>query len=244
MLQNIKSLYGYKLAALDEDIGHVQDFYFDDKAWTVRYLVAETGSWMSGRQVLLTPNTFGHLDREGRALSVKLTRKQIENSPSIELHKPVSRQYEIEYYHYYGWLPYWNPAAMDGLGDYSVVPGSSTDQIGAQRLHPHRKDKHLRSTLAVTGYAIHATDGGIGSVRGFIIDDKSWAIRDLVVETGHWFSGREILIAPGNIGLISYEDSQVFVNLTKSAIEHTAEYKVTKAGARPSRAAKSRTLIS
>src|SRR5665213_770601 len=100
MLQNIKSLYGCKLAALDGDIGQVKDFYFDDHAWLVRYLVADTESWLRGQQVLLTPHTFGHLDLKGKALSINLTQKRIENSPSIELHKPVSRQYEIEYYRY------------------------------------------------------------------------------------------------------------------------------------------------
>ena len=231
MLQNIKSIYGYKLAALDGDIGHVQDFYFDDKAWTVRYLVVDTGSWLRGRQVLLTPHTFGHLDREGKALSINLTQKRIENSPSIELHKPVSRQYEIEYYRYYGWPAYWNAPAIDGFGGFPVVLAPSKDQIEAQRLHPHRADKHLRSTLAVTGYAIHATDGEIGAVSGFIVDDKSWVVRDLVIETGRWYSGKEVLIASGKIGRISYENSQVLVNLTKSAIQHTAEHEVVKPGA-------------
>ncbi|MEO6992945.1 MAG: PRC-barrel domain-containing protein [Lacunisphaera sp.] len=230
MQHNVKYLYGCKLAALDGDIGHVKDFYFDDKAWVVRYLVADTGSWLSGKQVLLAPPTFGHFNQEEKALSINLTRERIENSPSIERHKPVSRRYEIEYYRYYGWLPYWNPAAMDGLGGYPVDPPPSKNQLSAQHLHPHREDKHLRSTLAVTGYAIHATDGEIGSVSGFMVDDKSWAVRDLVVDTGHWFSSKEVLIAADKIGGISYEDSQVFVNLTKSAIQHVAEPKVVTAG--------------
>lgn len=236
MLENIKSLYGYKLAALDGDIGHVQDFYFEDKAWVVRYLVVDTGSWLSSRQVLLTPHAFGDLDRVGKTLSVNLTRKRIENSPSIEKHRPVSRQHEIDYRQYYGWPVYWNAAAFAEFGDYPVVVAPSEDQIEAQRSHPHREVKHLRSTRAVTGYAIHAADGEIGSVCGFIVDDKTWAIRDLVVEAGHWYSSREVLIASAMIGRISYEDSRVFVNLTKSAIQHTATHKVVKAGAHVARA--------
>ncbi len=232
MRRNINSLYGCKLAALDGDIGQVQDFYFDDQAWVVRYLVADTGSWLSGRQVLLTPLTFGHLDRAGKALPVKLTRKRIENSPSIELHRPVSRQHEIDYHQYYGWPVYW---ALTGFGGYPVVVAPSEDQIEAQRSHPHRENKHLRSTRAVAGYAIHAADGEIGSVRGFIVDDKTWTIRDLVAEAGHWYSGKEVLIASAKIGRISYEDSRVFVNLTKSAIQHTAAHKVVKAGAHDAR---------
>jgi hypothetical protein len=230
MTYNIKYLYGSTLIALDGDIGQVKDFYFDDTAWAIRYLVADTGSWLRGKQVLLTPHTFGHWDREGKALSINLTRRRIENSPSIELHKPVSRQYEIEYYRYYGWLPYWNPEAMDALGGFPVVSAPAQDRITTRRLPPHREDQHLRSTLAVTGYAIHAVDGEIGSVSGFLVDDKSWAVRDLVVNTGHWFSRKEVSIAASKVARISYEDSQVFVSLSKSAIQHIAEHTIATAG--------------
>jgi uncharacterized protein YrrD len=230
MLQKTKELYGNKLNAADGDIGHVKDFYFDDKTWVVRYAVADTGSWLSGRLVLLSPHAFGRWDRAVKTLSVNLTRKQIENSPSIELHKPVSRQYEIDYYQYYGWPAYWNGSAMWGLGGFPVVMPPSKDQMEAQLPHHHRDDKHLQSMKAVTGYAIHATDGEIGSVSGFMVDDKSWAVSELAVEAGHWYSGKEILISSAKIERISYTDSKVFVNLTKAAIQHTADHNVVKAG--------------
>src|SRR5271169_4822536 len=112
MLQSSKQLYGDKLGVSDGEIGHVKDFYFDDKSWAVRYLVADTSSWISGRLVLLAPHAFGSLHQDGKVLLVNLTRKQIENSPSIDTQKPVSRQYEEEYYQYYGWPYYWQG---DGL---------------------------------------------------------------------------------------------------------------------------------
>ena len=231
MLQNIKELYGNKLGASDGDIGHVKDFYFDDKTWVIRYLVADTGSWLSGRLVLVSPHAFGRFDRKGKSLLVNLTRKQIENSPSIESHKPVSRQYEIEYYRYYGWPAYWDGGAMWGLGGFPVVFPPSKDEMEAQQHHHHRDDKHLQSTHAVNGYHIQTADGTIGHVSGFLVDDKSWAIRELVVETGHWYSGKEILISPGKVERISYEESKVFVKLTKAEIQRTEENEVAKAGA-------------
>src|SRR6185436_7844826 len=103
MLRSIKQLYGNKLGASDGDIGHVKDFYFDDQNWAIRYLIADTGSWLPGRQVLLSPYSVLHIDRGEKTLRVNLTRKQIEESPSIESHKTVSRQYEEVYYRYYGW---------------------------------------------------------------------------------------------------------------------------------------------
>jgi hypothetical protein len=97
--------------------------------------------------------------------------------------------------------------------------------------HNQRDDIHLRSTKAVTGYHIHATDGPIGSVSSFMVDGKSWAICKLVVETGHWYAGKEILISPSMIDRISYEDSTVFVNLTKADIQQAAEIEQPNSGA-------------
>jgi uncharacterized protein YrrD len=227
MLQNIKELYDDKLTASDGDIGHVEDFYFDDKTWAIRYLVANTGTWLSGRQVLLSPHAFGHWDRDRKSLLINLTRRQIENSPSIDSHRPVSRQYEEEYYRYYGWPTYWDGGGMWGAGEYPMALPPTKQEIEGHQ-HHHREDKHLRSTHAVTGYHIQANDGTIGHVTGFMVDDKSWAIRELVVESGHWYSGKEILISSSKIERISYDESKVFVKLTKADIQRTVENDIAK----------------
>ena len=143
MLQNIKQLYGDKLAAVDGEIGHVKDFYFDDESWAIRYLVVDTGSWLTGRLVLLTPHAFGKLDQSEKMLHIKLRKKQIEDSPSIESHKPVSRQFEIEYYGYYGWPPYWDGGGMSGMGPIPVALPLLVD-----RIKPHQKHKQDHPELA------------------------------------------------------------------------------------------------
>jgi sporulation protein YlmC with PRC-barrel domain len=226
MLQNIKQLYGDKLAALDGDIGHVKDFYFDDESWVIRYLVADTGSWLTGRLVLLTPHAFGKLDQSEKTFHIKLHKKQIEDSPSIESHKPVSRQFEVEYYGYYGWPPYWDGGGMSGIGPIPVALPLLVDRIKPHQKHKHREDKHLRSTQAISGYHIQTSDGEIGQITDFIIDEKGWTIRDLVIETGHWYSGKEILIPSSKVKQISYEETKVFVSLTKEDIQRTAEKEI------------------
>ncbi len=237
MLQNIKELYGNALAATDGDIGQVKDFYFDDQAWAVRYLVADTGTWLVDQRVLLSPHSFGRLDRDAKTLQVKLTRKQIEDSPSIDTHLPVSRQYEEDYYRYYGLATYWQGNGMWGMTGYPVTPGIPlvvaplTEETKPHHGHNQREDLHLRSTKDMVGYSIQATDGEIGSVSSFMVDDKTWAVGEFVIETGHWFSGKEILISPDKIERISYEDSKVFVKLTLADIKHTAENTVAKSGA-------------
>ena len=228
MLQSIKHLYSETLRALDSEIGHVKDFYFDDTNWAVRYLVADTGSWIAGRQVLLAPHAFGTLHQNAKVLLVNLTRKQIENSPSIETHRPVSRQFEEEYYQYYGWPSYWMGDLTWGISDFPALGrlnGSFQNENPNASGDSHELvDPNLRSTQAMLGYQIQATDGTIGQVSDFIVDDQSWVIHRLIAETGHWLSGKEVLISLNQIDGISYEKSKVLVKLTKEAIRQEPEY--------------------
>jgi sporulation protein YlmC with PRC-barrel domain len=235
MLRSIKQLYGDKLGASDGEIGHVKDFYFDDQNWAVRYLIADTGSWLPGRQVLISPHSLSHLDQAGKVLRVNQTRKQIEDSPSIESQKPVSRQYEEEYYRYYGWPYYWHGDGLWGMSGFPILelptkpfPSESAPANGSQSEHA---DAHLRSTQAVNGYHVQASDGIIGHVCDFMMDDQSWAIRQLVIKTGHRFSGKEVQIPTRKVDRISYEESKVFVNLTKEDVEQNPSHHLAPVGA-------------
>ena len=101
MLSKAKTLEGYKLDSLDGEIGKVKEFYFDDRHWTIRYLVAETGNWLADRQVLISPYALAAVNKEAKNIAVDLTKKQIEDSPSLDSDKPVSRQFEQAYYGHY-----------------------------------------------------------------------------------------------------------------------------------------------
>jgi hypothetical protein len=235
MMQSLKQLYGNKLGASDGEIGHVKDFYFDDQNWAVRYLVADTGSWLTGRQVLLSPHAITGVYQPGKLLLLKYTKKQIEDSPSIETHQPVSRQYEADYYQYYGWPNYWQgdglwgttgfPMVVTPVNPFQAKPGKAATP------HPKGADAHLRSTQAVNGYHIKATDGLAGHVSDFMMDERSWAIHELVVKTGHRLSGKEVRIQVGKVARISYEESTVFVNLTAAAVEQSPAHGVAETAA-------------
>jgi len=233
MLHSTKQLLGKKLGTSEGEIGHVKDFYFDDQNWVVRYVVANTASWLTGRLVLLSPHAFGSFLQDDDCLFVNLTREQIKNSPAIELHKPVSRQYEEQYYRYYGWPAYWEGNGIGmGYGFPEVPPlmMNPSLQQNNEILRDENVDPHLRSTKALNGYHIHTSDGTIGHVTDFIMDDKSWEIRHIIVKTGGWFSGKEIAISPKMIDRISYEESSVFVNLTMKSILEAPEYHVPAIG--------------
>lgn len=223
MLISTKDLNGIRIAATDGEIGRIKDFYFDDLNWVVRYLVVDTGTWLTGRLVLLSPHALGRFDQSAGVLHMNLSKAQIEKSPPIESHLPVSRQYEVEYYRYYGWPTYWDGGAMWGMGGFPVIVPPSKSEIADRKLVYHRDEKHLQSIQSIAGYAIQTADGAIGNVLALMVDDRSWTVKDVVVEAGHWYSGKEILIPSDKVLRIAYEESKVYVSLTKEDIKRTSD---------------------
>ena len=231
MLQSIKQLYGNKLGAAAADIGQVKDLYFDDHHWAIRYVVVDTGHWLSDRQVLISPHAFGSINTAGMAMLVNLTRKQIEDSPSIDTHKPVSRQYEEEYHRYYGWPNYWEGdgiwGGMRGFPVQDLPPKfGSVEPPAATGPKAARPDAHMRSTQAVNGYHLQATDGIVGHVYDFLMDDKSWVIQQLVIKIGHRFTGKDVQVPVSKVNHISYDESKVFMKMTTDEVERSPEYRL------------------
>jgi hypothetical protein len=242
MLRGVKGLHGSTLHALDGEIGRVDEILFDDEHWTVRYLIVHTGSWLFGQKVLISPMAFGHQDWEQKRLNVNLTREQIKNSPGVETDKPVSRQWETDYYTYYGWPYYWG--GMGGMGGGGGVGGigggwgsywypgallahplgNAELQQDADKRSPDSHDDHLRSTKAVTGYGISATDGHLGHIEDFIVDDETWKLCYLAVDTRDWWPGKKVLIPPDWISQVNWPERSVTVNVTRAQVRNAPEW--------------------
>jgi hypothetical protein len=222
MLNKAKTLQGYKLSSLDGEIGTVKEFYFDDRYWTIRYLVAATGNWLMDRQVLISPYAIVVVNTEEQHIAIDLTKKQIEDSPPLESDKPVSRQFEQAYYGYYGW-----PSYSDGAYMWGYYPSIVRDREKWRAFAEAEKaswDRNLRSTNYVSGHHIQAADGEIGHVEDFVIDDETWAIRYLIIDTRNWWPGKKVLISPQWIERVSWDESKVFVNLARETVKQSPEY--------------------
>jgi uncharacterized protein YrrD len=221
MLVKAKELSGYKLDSLNGEIGEVQEFYFDDKYWTIRYLVANSGNWLTGRQVLISPYALVSVQPNTKQISINLSKNQIEESPSLDSDKPVSKQFESSYYGYYGWPMYWGGPYMWGAYSYLARDREEwLETTGREEVW----DPNLRSTREVTGYHIQAVDGEIGHVEDFIIDDETWAIRYLVIDTKNWWPGERLLVSPRWIDRVSWSDRKVFIDLSREALKHSPKY--------------------
>ena len=231
MKRSIKSLEGYSLKETDGEIGEVDEFYFDDVSWTIRYLVVKTGNWLSGRKVLISPAALLQPDWENEDFPVNLTKEQIKNSPDIDTDKPVSRQHEEELSSYYTWDTYWGDDAH-GAGIFGAMPSQLYEsEIGDPESFDRsfveeqgNNDPHLQSTDAVEGYSIHATDGEIGKVVDYIVDDTNWKIDYLVVDTGNWLNSKKVLLSTNWITNVKWDNELVIVSVSTDKVKNSPDY--------------------
>ena len=229
MKHNVENLVGFSMIETDGEIGKVEEFYFDDQSWTIRYLIVKTGNWFSQKKVLISPRVLNQPDWESQQFPVSLTKNQIENSPDIDTDKPVSRQNEEALSTYYTWDNYWGDDAH-GAGIFGAMPSDlyESDMVTAPQNEEYTPDPnantHLRSTNEVKGYTIHATDDEIGKVIDYIIDDTNWKINYLVVECGSWLSSKKVLLSTQKITEVNWENKAVMVNISTEQVKNSPEY--------------------
>ena len=235
MLRHTSEIDGYAIGAADGPIGSITDFLFDDVTWLVRWLVVDTGEFLSGRKVLLPPSALRHVNHLGRQLSVTLAKQQVKDSPGTTADEPVSSQMETDLYDHYGWSPYWSTGFY--MGGYGYAGGlfapsalgfharEREDEV-ARRTHG---DKHLRSVREVTGYHIHARDGEIGHVADFLLEDGDWSIHYLVVDTRNWWPGKKVLISPRSIESTDWSTRTVNLDVDRRKVKESPAYDGSKA---------------
>jgi hypothetical protein len=225
MLRSLKDLERYTVSATDGDIGSVVNFLLDDEHWTVRYLVAETGAFFDGRRVLISPISFRQAEWVDRRFHLALTKDKIKNSPGVDVDEPVSRQHERELYRYYGYPYYWGYVGPWGKGKYPGLLAASTwDEQPAEHSDEATGDVHLRSAKEVRGYRIQGSDEAIGHVEDFIVDDETWEVRYLVIDTSNWWFGKKVLLAPRWASRVSWGEMKVYVDLSRQAIKDAPEW--------------------
>jgi PRC-barrel domain len=240
MLWDASAIDGYAIEASDGRLGSVSDLLFEDLGWVIRWLVVDTGNWLSGRKVLLPLSALGQPDRAVRQFPVKLTMQQVKDSPDVATDKPVSRQIEAHVYDYYGWNPYWggslfpmsNAMATPFAAPATATPFAAPRQLseaeprdpGSAGAQPNEGDPHLRSIAAVIGHHIHATDGEIGHVEDFLIDDAGWRIRYIKVDTRNWWPGERVLISPRSVREIDWADRLIHLDVNRQKVKGSPPY--------------------
>jgi sporulation protein YlmC with PRC-barrel domain len=219
MLRSLKDLERYTVEATDGDVGRIVDFLMDDKQWVVRYLVVETGSFFKQKEVLISPISFRDPDWETRHFNLALTKAKVQGSPDVDLHKPVSRQHEQAFYQYYGYPDYWGDFGLWGVSDVPFLMQNALREEKRAEAKLPPGDVHLRSANEVRGYHVHGSDKDVGHVQDFIVDDQTWALSYLVVNTSEWWLGNQVLIAPHWASRVSWTQREVHVDLSRQKVK-------------------------
>jgi uncharacterized protein YrrD len=229
MLHSTRKLKGCAVAATDGEIGKIDDVYFDDQKWAIRYFVVDTGGWLTGRKVLISPISVREVDWRNRSVHVALTRRQIKDSPGIDTEQPVSRRQEAEFFRHYDYPLYWTGPLLWGFGAFPPLGGllhtdsASTAETATSAEHDHA-DSHLRSNAEVIGYEIQETNGSLGHVDDFLFNERDWSIRFMIVDTGHWWPGKHVLLSPQLIRDVNWPSRHVIVDATREAVQGSPEY--------------------
>ena len=223
MLHLAHKITGASVRGVDGEIGTLEDFYFEEDRWTVRYLLVDTGKWFSGKRVLISPMSVPDgWGREGVRLT--LTKDQVWNSPEIK-DGELSNEGEAQVLTYYGYPDYWGSASIWGSFDSptalmarapAVTPAPQNDGIDPEQ-------RHLRSIKKSTGYHLHARDGEIGHVDDFLIGQESWRIRYLLVDTSNWIGGRSVIVSPEAVEGIDKDKGLLHINADRRAIKQAPE---------------------
>jgi hypothetical protein len=223
MLRSLTEPKGYILSATDGEIGRYYDFLFDDARWTVRYMVADTGRWLPGRKILVSPPLLEQPDWDRRRFPVRLSRQQIEEGPSLDTDAPVSRRYERAYHDFFATPYYWMGNGLWGNFPYpqAVMPPAPEPQprLAEEAPPAERPDgTHLRSVREVTGYEVMPEGSHAGKVSDFIVDDTSWALHFVVVDRSILPFSKKVLIATPWIEDVSWVDQEIHVDVSEEQI--------------------------
>ncbi len=224
MLRSASEMIGYRLRAEDGEIGECQDLLFDDRLWTVRYMVADTAGWLTDRKVLISPIALAAPAWSEREFAVRHRRSEIENSPILESELPLNRDFERRSAAHYGQLPYWIGDRMWGLHAFPNQLYSLARAEAAAIETPASDQRTLRSLKEVTEYQVQASDGPVGHIADFLLDDKDWSTRYLVIKGDSRLRKNWALIPPRWVESANWRDRQLRVDLTRSSWQDAPGY--------------------
>lgn len=211
----------------DESLGTIKDVLFDDTSWRVRYLVVDTGGWLSGRKVVLHPVALAGVDWPACEVRTEMTRSQIDQGPPLDEHEPVSRQHQENLAKYFNWpaVPMVPMGPFGGLAGVEQAIGLDVrERAEAVKSEDHEGNPHLRSTDEIVGYRVVAGDDEAGHVADLILDDSEWVIRYLVVDLGTWLPGKEVLLAPEWAREVRWDKRSIFIDLERKDLEKGPEF--------------------
>jgi sporulation protein YlmC with PRC-barrel domain len=223
MLRGLDHILGYAVFTTDGALGSLQDLYYDDRSFTVRYLiVADVDEEGSAR--LVSPIAVERMTDEPQRIYLSLDRERLLGAPDIGRERPVSLQAEMDYHDHFGWPYYWQGAYA---GFYPLGPQpipASPAPVPPPASEGTEASHHLRSANETKGYHVQALDGEIGHIEDFVVDEHSWHIVTVVIDTRNWWSGKKVAMPAEEFTHVDWEAQLVSVAETREQVQQTREF--------------------
>ena len=214
MLRCLSSILGYKVGVGATSFGHVKDFYFDDRGWTVRYLLIKPLRRYGLDKLLLSPSSLGELKDADKVVPAIVPVEKMLSAPKQEEELTVSRQYEIALSEHYGWPFYWDgkltsTTPLVTLPDEVVLPEG---------------DPNLRSAVEVMGYTVQANDDTVGHIDDFVVSTETWCVESVVVDTRDWLPDRKVTLSHRKVERIDWQSGTIFIPSKTEDVEKLAAF--------------------
>jgi hypothetical protein len=203
MITTAKQIRGCQVCSTDVPVGRVEDILFDDRTWLLRNLVVRIGNLFHRRRVLIGLGQVLRADWPARRVDLGISITQVHAAPPLESDPPVAVRRQREDAKYLAWDAYW-AGVFDGPAD----PG----------------DPNLQSTYATTGHRVEGADKDSGRIENFVVDDREWRIRYLIVGVRRGIHPRHVLIAPTWVESISWDEHKVRLTVPRVLVEHSPEF--------------------
>jgi len=221
MLKRANTIRGYRLTAPDGEIGAVNDFFFDQEDWTIRYVMVKAEEWLPDRRVLIAPAEFDAPDWSRKVLPISLTKEKIKNSPKIPLDLPISRAHEIALADYYAWQPYWITPVKEAKQSERAIPPESCPRTDSRL--DYDSDIRLHGLQEIKGYRVCSVDGRVGYVEDLGVETADCQIRYLIVDGWDLYPGRHFVVPTSYADSLDWMNIEIRISLSRKEIQTAPE---------------------
>ncbi len=232
MLLSLRDITGYRMMARDGEIGKVTDFLFDQRDWSIRYIVDKTSA-LFGKQVLIDVSAIKKISWSDQVLELSIDKKQVRESPDIDFKSILKKENEQKLIDHFQGTVNWT--SIDKQGTLPLTRGLSLDIYGDKSNSDYARlivqdtefdPEGLQSSSMAVNFKISTNNGHLGHAEDFIIDDSNWMIRFMVIDTRGGQNKKKILLRPESIDWISWRKKHVSVNMDKEKIQGCPNFEV------------------
>ncbi|PSL50806.1 PRC-barrel domain protein [Salsuginibacillus halophilus] len=228
MLFEAKKLRNFGVITSDGELGKIDDVYMDEDQWVIRYLVVNRKPLLPGGKVLVSPIAVERMDINGQTIHLNVTKEELEEAPGKEEAEPITRKKELELHHHFGYGYYWPAQGMWGSFPYPHQLRVEAPHHQRPQELPNEEEIKVRSLKEMTGdwsgYDVEGSDGDIGTIDDVIVEDDTWNIRYISVDTGRLFSTGHAVLSSSWILHTEDEEKKVRVKMARHEVQAAPEY--------------------